>query len=41
MTDKEYEKQLKVYKNFVTTTFNKEVNTYLYSLIDRIYKKCE
>jgi ATP-dependent exoDNAse (exonuclease V) beta subunit len=36
----EYLKQVKVYEDFAIATFHKKVNTYLYSLIDGIYKKC-
>lgn len=37
--DAAYEKQLTIYKNHIEKTFNKEVHTYLYSLLQGNYKQ--
>ena len=34
-----YVKQLTGYKNYIEKKTNKEVNIYLYSIIDKVYKK--
>lgn len=38
--DESYLKQLSIYEDFIKKIFNKKVNTYLYSLLDRTYIKC-
>lgn len=40
IVDDSYLKQLLVYENFIRKSFNKKVDTYLYSLLDRTYIKC-
>ena len=38
--DDSYIKQLNIYATYIKRVFNKEVNTYLYSLLDNTTKKC-
>lgn len=38
--DDSYLKQLKVYETYIKTKYNKQINTYLYSLLSSEYKKC-
>lgn len=40
IVDDSYLKQLSIYEEFIRKAFNKKVNTYLYSLLDRSYIKC-
>ena len=37
--DSEYDKQLKVYYDFVKTIYSRKINLYLYSILDSTYRK--
>ena len=37
--DEYYQKQLQGYKEYIKTTTNKEINLYLYSILDEKWKK--
>ena len=37
--DENYDKQLNGYRNFLKKKTNKEVECYLYSIIDEVYRK--
>lgn len=40
INDESYLNQLSVYENYISRMFKLPVNTYLYSLLDKLYKKC-
>ena len=41
ITDEDYNKQLKVYKEYIENKYNKNTDMYLYSIIDKTFEKID